>query len=87
VIGSSVGGIPELIKDGCTGRLVAPDDPAALAGALISVLGDPSSAKKMGREARQSFERLDPTAEYETGVQRFAEWVRSTARSRGGSSL
>jgi glycosyltransferase involved in cell wall biosynthesis len=87
VVGSSVGGIPELIKDGCTGRLVAPDDPAALAAALISVLGDPPSAEKMGHEARQSFERLDPAAEYEAGVRRFAEWVRSTARSRSGSSL
>ena len=87
VVGSSVGGIPELIEDGCTGRLVAPDDPSALAGALISVLEDPSSAEKMGHEARQSFERLDPAAEYETGVRRFAEWVRSTARSRNGSSL
>jgi hypothetical protein len=41
----------------------------------------------MGHEARQSFERLDPAAEYEAGVRRFAEWVRSTARSRSGSSL
>jgi glycosyltransferase involved in cell wall biosynthesis len=87
VVGSAVGGIPELIQDGCTGRLVPPDDPAALADALLSVLKDPSSAEKMGHEARQCFERLDPAAEYEAGVRRFAEWVRSTARSRNGSSL
>jgi glycosyltransferase involved in cell wall biosynthesis len=86
VVGSSVGGIPELIRDGCTGRLVAPGDPAALAAALTSLLSDPSLAAKMGHEARQSFERLDPAAEYEAGVIRFAEWIRSTARDRNGSS-
>jgi glycosyltransferase involved in cell wall biosynthesis len=87
VVGSSVGGIPELIKEGCTGRLVTPDDPSALADALLSVLGDPSSAEKMGHAARQSFERLDPAAEYEAGVRRFAEWIRSSPRSRDGSAL
>jgi len=86
VVGSSVGGIPELIRDGCTGHLVAPGDPVALAAALTSLLSDPSLAAKMGHEARQSFERRDPAAEYEAGVIRFAEWIRSTARDRNGSS-
>jgi len=40
----------------------------------------------MGHEARQSFEQRDPAAEYEAGVIRFAEWIRSTARDRNGSS-
>jgi glycosyltransferase involved in cell wall biosynthesis len=86
VVGSSVGGIPELIRDGETGRLVAPGDPDALGAALTSLLSDPSAAAKMGHEARQSFERLDPAAEYEAGVIRFAQWIRCTARDRNGSS-
>ena len=79
VVGSSVGGIPELIDEGRTGRLVPPGDVASLATALSSVLSDPSAAEIMGREARQDFERLDPAAEYEAGVIRFAEWIRSCA--------
>jgi glycosyltransferase involved in cell wall biosynthesis len=86
VVGSSVGGIPELIEDGCTGWLVAPGDPAALSAVLISVLSDLSTAEKMGNLARQSFDRLDPAAEYEAGVLRFADWLRSTARGRNGSA-
>jgi glycosyltransferase involved in cell wall biosynthesis len=86
VVGSSVGGIPELIEEGRTGRLVPPGDPAALAAALSSVLSDPSAAEKMGHEARESFEELDPAAEYETGILRFAEWVSSSAQNRYGSA-
>jgi glycosyltransferase involved in cell wall biosynthesis len=40
VIASAVGGIPEAVCDGVTGRLVAPGDAAALADAVTSVLLD-----------------------------------------------
>ena len=40
VAASSVGGHRELIADGVTGRLFAPDDPAACAGALANFLGE-----------------------------------------------
>ena len=83
VIGSSVGGTPELIDDGHTGRLVQHGDVAALAAALSSVLSDPSAAERMGHEARQDSERLDPAAEYEAGGIRSAEWVHTLARDRG----
>lgn len=41
VAGCDVGGIAEMIADGC-GELVPPDDPAVLAGALQRLWGDPT---------------------------------------------
>ena len=53
VVGSDVGGIPEVVTDGETGLLVPPDDPGALASALNSLLADPGRAEAMGRRGRE----------------------------------
>jgi len=53
VVGSAVGGIPEVVSDGETGLLVPPDDPAALAVALNALVGDPARAAAMGRAGRE----------------------------------
>lgn len=52
VVASRVGGVPEIVRDGETGRLVPPADPAALADALERVIADPASAAAMARAAR-----------------------------------
>jgi starch synthase len=52
VVGSRVGGIPEVVEDGVTGLLMAPDDPSALAMALNTVLTEPALAKSMGQAGR-----------------------------------
>jgi glycosyltransferase involved in cell wall biosynthesis len=49
VVASAVGGIPEAVADGTTGVLVPPDDPEALASAVLGVLDDPVRAAAMGR--------------------------------------
>jgi glycosyltransferase involved in cell wall biosynthesis len=54
VIGSRVGGIPDLVRDGENGLLVEPGDPEALAEALVRVLSDPELAARLGAEARAS---------------------------------
>jgi glycosyltransferase involved in cell wall biosynthesis len=56
VVASSVAGIPEQVVDGLTGQLVPPGDPAALAGALAGVLGDPDRRAAMGKAARDRYE-------------------------------
>jgi glycosyltransferase involved in cell wall biosynthesis len=48
VIASNVGGIPEIITHGKTGLLVPPDDPEALAGAMLYLIKNPEEGKKMG---------------------------------------
>ncbi len=48
VIGSRVGGIPEMIDDGVTGLLVSPGDPADLARKLEALLANASLRRAMG---------------------------------------
>ena len=49
VVASNVGGIPEMIEDGVTGLLVPPQDPPALAAAIVRVLNDHQLADVLGR--------------------------------------
>jgi len=53
VIGSAVGGIKTLIKDGYDGLLVEPANPAALAGALVRLLSDERLRNNLGANARK----------------------------------
>ncbi len=50
VVGTDLGGLPELVRDGITGRLVPHNDPAALAKALAEVA---TADTGMGDTARQ----------------------------------
>lgn len=51
VIASAHGGLPEIINDGETGRLVAPGDPPALAAAAAELLDDPGRCERLGAAA------------------------------------
>jgi glycosyltransferase involved in cell wall biosynthesis len=48
VVASRVSSLPELVADGETGLLVAPDDAGALAAAVCSLLDDPGRAAALG---------------------------------------
>lgn len=52
VVSTDVVGIPELVRDGVTGLLVPPDDPAAAAAAMRSLIDDPVRAAALGRAGR-----------------------------------
>jgi glycosyltransferase involved in cell wall biosynthesis len=52
VVTTPVGGIPELVLDGETGLLVAPDDVAALSRALTRLLGDPALRERLAAAGR-----------------------------------
>lgn len=49
VLTTRIAGIPELVEDGVSGRVVAPGDSAAFAKAMAGFLADPDAARAMGR--------------------------------------
>jgi glycosyltransferase involved in cell wall biosynthesis len=51
VVAAAHGGLPEIVHDGRTGRLVAPRDPAALAAVLAELAGDPEQRARLGAAA------------------------------------
>jgi len=57
LIGTSVGGIPQIIDDGLTGIIVPPRDPEALSIAILKLLKDDELRIKMGLNARKKVER------------------------------
>src|SRR5690606_16404434 len=52
-LSTSVGGIPELICSGDTGLLVPPDDSAALAQSLETLIRDPALRQRLGEAGEQ----------------------------------
>ena len=52
VVATNTGGLPEIIHDGKTGRLVAPADPGALADGIVDMLTREEAAKAMANEGR-----------------------------------
>jgi glycosyltransferase involved in cell wall biosynthesis len=62
VVGSAVGGIPDMVEDGVTGYQVPPGDADALASALIAVLKQPELGRAMGLAAQAVARvRFDPS--------------------------
>ena len=53
IVASDTGGVPEIIDDRVSGILVKPGDDAALAAAVISLLRDPQTARRLGAAARE----------------------------------
>lgn len=86
VVASDVGGIPELVRDGKTGRLVPPGDVDALSSALLDLLGNPRKLEEFGRAGRRTVEE---TYSFDRMVDQFqtlydAELSSRTKPSRDG---
>lgn len=58
VVASDVGGIHEVLEDGKSGYLVPPENPKALAEAIIKILKDDNLRKVMGENAYKKAEEL-----------------------------
>jgi len=59
VIAGHSGGVAEAVKDGETGLLVNPDDPADLAAALLRLKRDPALRRRLGQAGRAWAEEHD----------------------------
>jgi glycosyltransferase involved in cell wall biosynthesis len=56
MVSTSVGGIPEIIEDGVNGLLIPPEDPQALADAVLRLLDDRTLAGQIGKKAKHLIE-------------------------------
>jgi glycosyltransferase involved in cell wall biosynthesis len=76
IVGGNRAGIPDVVHDGENGVLVDPDDPRALAEALVRILGDRELATRLGENARRTGEEWGVTpAEYATRLERLVRGV------------
>jgi glycosyltransferase involved in cell wall biosynthesis len=76
LVATRVGGLPELVREGETGRSVDVDDGDALGDALEQLIADPELRRRMSARARaDAEERFD----YRKNALRVFELVRSHA--------
>jgi glycosyltransferase involved in cell wall biosynthesis len=86
VVAARVGGVPEVVRDGATGLLVAPADPAALAEAVARLHARPDEARAMALAGRRDIEaRFDLDAGLARLDQEIARAL-TTTRRRAGSA-
>ncbi|MGF1649486.1 MAG: glycosyltransferase [Hyphomicrobiaceae bacterium] len=74
-ISTRVSAIPELIRDGETGVLVPPEDPDALAGALVRLARDPILRRTLGEAGER---RVRAEFESSSGLDRLARLLMAT---------
>jgi glycosyltransferase involved in cell wall biosynthesis len=80
---SRVGGLPEIVADGETGLVVAPEDDTELAEAILALARDPERVRTLGVAARQrAVSSFSPEAAVD-GVERV---YRSTAAAASSTS-
>ncbi|PYO74733.1 MAG: hypothetical protein DMD64_02715 [Gemmatimonadetes bacterium] len=58
VVGGRSGGVPDAVRDGETGILVDPDDPAAVAAGINALLADPARRDRLGAAGRKAVEEF-----------------------------
>jgi glycosyltransferase involved in cell wall biosynthesis len=80
VIGTNVGGIPEIIEDGVTGLLVPPQSPDKLAEAIITILQNPSLARQIGEAGRQRVRERFSVEQHVARIQEIYEELCSSRR-------
>ncbi len=70
IVATNIGGIPEMVKDGETGLLVPPDQPIAMAKAILKLLCNKGKANEMGLAARQRLENLFSMDKFIANIQK-----------------
>lgn len=83
-IGTTVGGIPNVIVDGETGFLVAPEDTDDLAAKLRLLLADPNLRGRMGKAGRRRTETVLSEKSYVQCYRAMIEFVAKGEKDRNG---
>ena len=82
IVTTRIGGLPDLVRDGSTGRLIDVDDADRLGDALEELVSDTTLRHRMSRDARQdALERFDAR----TNALRLFDFVRTFAEDLRGS--
>lgn len=68
VVGSDIGGIPEIIRDGKSGILVPPVDEHALCKVLVKLCKDPEYRSELGRQAVNHFQQRFSLQQMREGI-------------------
>jgi glycosyltransferase involved in cell wall biosynthesis len=79
VISTRVGGIPELVQDRETGRLIEPKDPQALAAAILELVANQPLREAMGAKARERVMRRHTIAGMVNATERILTEVMEDA--------
>jgi len=79
VVATRVHGIPEVVRNGETGILVPPEDPAALAWAIERLAADRGAREAMGRAGRR---RYESEFTFETAAARFEKALQEVVAGR-----
>jgi glycosyltransferase involved in cell wall biosynthesis len=82
VVAYRVGGIPEIIEDGVSGRLAPRGDVEELTRAVLDLLNDEEKARAMGRAGR---ERVETRFHSRTLADRYLELLRGLVTAKKGS--
>jgi glycosyltransferase involved in cell wall biosynthesis/SAM-dependent methyltransferase len=85
VVGFDMGGMPDMVQDGITGRLVPVGDSRQLGEALLSILLDSNRRKQMGGKCREIVENEYPLRVQALGYSEFYEELISENASKSPS--
>ncbi len=83
VVSTSAASVDELVIDGQSGRLVPPDDPDALAAAMVPLLRDPAARQALGCAAH---EKVVVAFDSERGIERIARLMDAALDRRNHSA-
>jgi glycosyltransferase involved in cell wall biosynthesis len=83
-LSTRVGGVPELIRNGETGLLVAPEDSAALAAALVRLIRDPDLRQRLAIAGER---HVRATFDMRAGMARLVALFEASLAEEGGSAM
>jgi glycosyltransferase involved in cell wall biosynthesis len=87
VLGTAVGGIPEVILPGETGLLAPPRDALALAQGLRTLMDNPELAQKLGQQGRELVQQKFSLERMAAAVEEVYDWARGESGSVTGNGL